>query len=90
MSRAQSWTRFRFKTRSYPDMRPVIFPPPGPWWCSGRASDDSYAIIIFWCPSKTRITRYWPDAFDIEPDENVGPPQWTDRFPKPDWWEATP
>ena len=60
------WKRHRFKTTSAADPRPVKFPPPGPWWCSGYAGDDSYAIVIAFLPRDVELTEYWPEAYDDE------------------------
>jgi hypothetical protein len=29
------WRRYRFRTKSVDDERPLIFNPAYPWWCSG-------------------------------------------------------
>ena len=78
------WFRYRFKTRSE-DYRPVLWPPPGPYWCSGEG--DDYWILIAWFPAQFQISDYWPEAEDLESTEE-GPPIYTDRFPKPDWIES--
>lgn len=51
MSETQTrWMRLRFQANA-DDPRPVTFPPPGPWWCTGYAGDDSYAIVVAYLPN---------------------------------------
>lgn len=85
------WERVRFLTTSE-DYRPVVFPPPGPWWCSGSGltSDgkDCFIIVAF-LPVGVPISSYWPEG--QEPEDvrfryRVADITFTDRFPKPDWW----
>lgn len=84
------WKRHRFKTTSAGDPRPVTFPPPGPWWCSGYAGDDSYAIVIAFLPSAVEVTEFWPEAYDDEFTEETEI-VFSDRFSRPKWWqEPTP
>ncbi len=85
MSDEPRWVRHRFKTTSADDPRPITFPPPGPWWCSGYAGDDSYAIVICYIPPSESIATYWPEAYDDE-SENKTEIIFTDRFPRPKWW----
>lgn len=77
-----SWIRHRFKTTSAGDPRPVTFPLPGPWWCSGYAGDDSYAIVICYLPPDIPVVRFWPEAYEIDSDA-VSEIVFTDRFPRP-------
>jgi len=79
------WKRYRFYTCEE-DYRPVIFPPSGPWWCTGYTGDDwERAIIAAYLPEGEDIRKYWPEAEDIE-FEGRDSIQFTDRFPKPKWW----
>lgn len=82
------WHRVRFKT-NFEDSRPVIFPPPGPWWESGYAADESYAIAIAYFPTHMIITlkQYWPDAEDLDWHRIDDKPVFTDRFQCPSWWD---
>ena len=80
----KKWKRYRLKTKSVKDCRPLVFNPKYPWWCSGYG--DDYAIIIAYLPSDADLLIYWDDAFDIdftEEDEIV----FTSRFAKPDYFE---
>ncbi len=78
------WRRYRFQA-NLEDYRPVVFPTPGPYWCSG--SGDEYSIVITYLPTKTNLKKYWPEASDIEfTDEDEI--HYTDRFPKPEWWKG--
>lgn len=79
-----SWTRYRFRANEE-DYRPVKFPPPGPYWCSGYGED--YAIVIAWLPSTTDLTYYWPEATEIVVmRDDAGPPAFTSRFTRPHWY----
>jgi hypothetical protein len=68
-------------------MRPVRFPPPGPWWCSGFEAFDAYAIVIAYLRPEDSVTDWWPEAshIDSEPCDRI---IFTDRFPRPDWYKG--
>lgn len=78
------WIRSRFYTKA-DDCRPVKFPPPGPWWCSGYAGDCSYSILIAYTRTKAQLRKYWPEAYNVE-SRHEDSIVFTDRFPRPDWW----
>lgn len=78
--------RYRFKTKSVDDYRPLIDMKyiQMPWWCTGSACDGNYVTIVCYLPTNENLLNYWGDAYDIEEDwsdEIV----YTDRFPKPSW-----
>lgn len=75
--------RSRFKANGN-DYRPIKWPPPGPYWCSGYDSEDN-SILIAYSETKQQIKEFWPEAFDIESEEQEI--SFTERFPKPDWYE---
>ena len=77
------WKRYRFWTAAE-DYRPIKFPPPGPWWCSGSDFQDRSCIIVY-LPSITNLLEYWPEAEEVEFTEE-SEIIFTDRFSKPDWW----
>ena len=52
------WKRYRFKTKSVNDWRPLIYNPQYPSWCSGYAGDMSYAIIICFLPDGEDLCKY--------------------------------
>lgn len=79
------WRRYRFKTKSVEDYRPLKFNPHYPWWCSGEALDGSNATIIAYLPVGESLLLYWDDAYDIEWTEE-NDIQFSDRFPKPKWF----
>ena len=85
----KDWKRYRFKTKSVDDYRPIIFNPKYPWWCSGYAGDESYATIVCYLPRKENLKKYWDDAFDIDftEEEKV---EFSDRFPKPEYFDSNP
>lgn len=74
------WKRYRFKTKSVDDYRPLVYNAKYPWWCSGEG--DDYAIIITYLLEDEDLLKYWDDAFDITFDkyEEI---TFSDRFPKP-------
>ena len=80
------WNRYRFVCPD-PDCRPVIFPPPGPWWRSGFNSDDQ-AILIAYLPKGVDLLEFWPDAIDIEDPDECDGPVFTSRFARPDWYKG--
>lgn len=78
----QEWIRYRFFVNP-DDYRPITFPPPGPYWCSG--STDEYNICIAYLPPDVDIKTYWPEAV-IDFEQHRESITYTDRFPKPEWW----
>lgn len=79
-----TWLRYRFKTYSVQDSRPLLFNPKYPWWESGYS--DEHATIIAWLPAGANLYNYWDDAFDVESTEH-DKIEFTDRFPKPNYFE---
>src|SRR5437667_402500 len=82
-----AWKRYRFYS-SAEDFRPVTFPPPGPYWCSGHESageDSERAILIAYLPTNAKLTDYWPEAEDEESTDEDSI-TFTSRFPCPEWW----
>lgn len=78
------WIRSRFKANEE-DFRPVKWPPVGPYWCSGYG--EGYSIVIAYTKTVEELLEFWPEAKDIDAehrDEII----FTDRFPKPDWWNT--
>lgn len=78
--------RYRFHANE-DDWRSVVWPPVGPCWCTGYG--DGYSVVVAYASSEDDIKRQWPEASDIDVTEDV-PIQFSERFPKPDWWEAKP
>ncbi len=76
------WIRYRFYTKSE-DYRPLLFNPAYPWWCSGHT--DEAAIIIAFLPVGESLEKYWPEAEAVDAESRDL--FFTDRFPKPDWYE---
>lgn len=77
---------YRFKTKAVEDYRPLVDMKEiqMPWWCTGFAADDSYAIIVCYLPRYEELEKYWDDAYDIE-FKRVSEIVYTDRFRKPEW-----
>lgn len=80
------WKRYRFKTESVDDPRPLIFNPKYPWWCTGEAGDGSYATIVAYLPANEDLLRYWDDASDVEltTEKSI---EFSGRFPKPEYFK---
>lgn len=78
------WVRYRLKTLSIEDYRPLVFNESYPWWCSG--TNDSSATIIAWLPKDEPLDRYWDDAFEIESTEHAQI-EFTSRFPMPEYYK---
>lgn len=76
--------RCRFKANE-DDYRPVNWPVKHPYWCTGYG--EGYSIIVAYANSKAEIKRNWPEARDIDVTEVDGY-SFTDRFPKPEWFNA--
>ena len=78
-----NWLRYRFRTTA-DDYRPVKWPPPGPYWCTGYDPEDQ-PIIVAYAPPDASIRDYWPEYRDAEwTSENEI--AYTSRFPQPEWW----
>jgi len=80
------------RTRFYvnpDDYRPINWPPPGPYWCTGYALNNDFelsaAVVVAYVEREDQILEFWPDATEIDstPDQEI---IFTDRFSKPDWW----
>ena len=83
----KKWRRYRFKTYSVEDYRPLIFNKKYPWWCTGQGenSEGEFAIIVAYLPSDVDFFKYWDDAFDVvftEEEKII----FTSRFPKPKYF----
>lgn len=79
------WMRIRFKV-NLEDPRPIKFPPPGPYWITGRVGfDTNIHTLVGHFREMSQVKEFWPEAYDLE-----GPVEvkitFSDRFPKPDWW----
>ena len=82
----KNWKRYRFKTNSVEDYRPLIFNPKYPWWCTGYG--ENCVIIVAYLPFDDDLLKYWDDAFDIEFSEEKEI-VFSERFPKPDYFIET-
>lgn len=88
------WRRFRFRSWSVDDPRPVTFPPPGPYWITGygEEGDREFAILIAYLPAAIadEMIDLWPesdgiwwDGYDFQWRDEIA---FTSRFPRPTWW----
>jgi len=78
------WYRARFQA-NLDDCRPIKWPPPGPYWRTGQGED--YSVVVAYVKKFSEVSEYWPEAQWIEA-ETSDEITFTDRFPKPDWWEG--
>jgi len=76
------------------DPRPVLYPPPGPWWCTGeRMGEDPASVVVFVVDAENEQTAetlallHWPDALEVEVAPQDGWP-FSDRFPCPPWFDG--
>lgn len=76
------WYRIRFQSTS-DDYRPVKFPPPGPYWCSGQG--NGYFCLVGYFKSPSEVKSFWPEA-EVEFVQERKQITFTDRFPRPEWW----
>ena len=76
--------RYRFKTKSVEDCRPLRDTAEigMPWWCTGYG--DGYAVIVCYLPEWVNLRYYWDDAFDVT-QEHQDEIIYTSRFPMPAW-----
>ena len=79
------WLRCRFQADAA-DYRPVTFPPPGPFWCSGHGDDHS--IVVAYVKYIDQVKEFWPEAEDIDIMQEDVEIEFTERFSKPSWWEG--
>lgn len=79
------WFRFRFRANAE-DPRPVKFPPPGPYWVTGYDGSGEWAYIVAYIRPSDALRDYWPDAAFIEQGTAHDAIEFSERFPRPDWW----
>ena len=77
------WIRYRFKTKSVKDSRPLVFNPRFPFWITGESDKD--VTIVAFLPKSEKLSIYWDDAFEIQSSEHKEI-QFTERFSKPDYF----
>ncbi len=80
------WIRARFYVTDE-DYRPVKFPPPGPYWCSGFTMDGK-SILIAYVRNKNQLDEFWPNFIE-ESYTTESEIKYSDRFAKPEWYEAS-
>lgn len=78
--------RVRFQA-NYDDPRPINWPVKHPFWITGYAGDDSYAIVVAYADDLDYIYANWPEATNIE-YEQAHNYVFTSRFPKPEWFKG--
>ena len=67
------------------DYRPVKWPVKYPFWCTGYG--ENHSVVVAYVDSVDELTELWPEAsnLDIEERESI---TFTDRFPKPNWYNG--
>ena len=76
--------RARFKANE-DDYRPIKWPIKHPYWCTGYG--EGYSVVVAYADNEKQIKKLWPEAKDIEFTEE-SEYSFSDRFPKPDWFEC--
>lgn len=59
-----------------------------PYWCTGYAGDGSHSIVVSYADDEQYIYDNWPEAKNLDTEE-CDEYTFTDRFPKPEWFNAT-
>ena len=75
---------------NYDDPRPLNWPITHPYWISGYHADGSGSIIVAYAPDdhEDYIFTNWPEATNIDVmQEGCHTYIFTDRFPRPSWFE---
>ena len=69
------------------DPRPVIFPIKHPYWVTGYEGESGAAILVAYADDQDEILQNWTDAEKIDVlNEDVESYSFSDRFPKPEWF----
>ncbi len=76
--------RIRFKA-NVEDPRPVNWPITHPFWITGYG--DKHSVVVAYADDEKYIKDNWPEATDLEV-QPVNEYLFTDRFPKPEWFNA--
>jgi len=78
--------RVRFYA-NYDDSRPVNWPIEHPYWESGFSADGAYSVVVAYADHLDYIKKNWPEADQIEILEEADHYTFTDRFPRPKWFQ---
>jgi hypothetical protein len=81
-----TWIRARFKADGA-DFRPISWPPPGPYWCSGYG--DDYSIVIAYVRDEAQVYEFWPEAEDVDSTQEVEIKE-RERRRIAIWWGMSP
>lgn len=78
--------RVRFKVH-VDDYRPINWPIKHPYWCSAEGDDEigEFFILIAYADDEAEVLQNWPEAVEIDSEE-CDSYTFTDRFPKPEWF----
>lgn len=69
------------------DYRPVVWPIPHPYWCSGYT--ENRAVLVAYADDLAQVLHQWPDAENIDVmEDGLTEYTFTTRFAKPSWLEA--
>lgn len=67
------------------DYRPIPWPIPHPYWCSGETSDSF--ILVAYVENQEQLLAQWPEAKNIDIfEQDLDQYTFTTRFIKPDWF----
>lgn len=69
------------------DYRPLYWPYPHPYWCSGESA--THFILVAYAESEEQLKQFWPEAEQIDiMESDLTEYTFTGRFAKPDWFEV--
>lgn len=81
--------RVRFRA-NIADPRPVNWPVKHPFWVTGEVmwatKRTAYPTVVSYADDENYIFENWPEASHLKIITEVDDYQFTERFPKPDWW----
>jgi hypothetical protein len=77
--------KVRFKA-NLDDYRPIKWPPPGPYWCTGYS--EAHSVVVAYVRTLEQIIEFWPEAEDIDSETDPEEIKFSDRFRKPEWWDS--
>lgn len=83
----KKWDRIRIFA-NLEDYRPVLWPPLGPYWCSGF--NDKHSVVVAYVPHGTslkEVQRYWPEVREVDTMQERIDLEFSSRFPKPEWYK---
>jgi hypothetical protein len=67
------------------DYRPVLWPIPHPYWCSGETENEF--VLVAYVESMEQLLAQWPEATNAEVlESDLSHYTFGDRFQQPSWF----